>query len=847
MDIFDWYFKQIVTQAQMDWAFDRSQAADHALALDNGITGIVGGITAQEHAPTPDKTTDVLGPGLAYDKDGQRISVADALTVVDCSKDEFGTDSNPPTPAYERYISIFVRFERDLTEPALDGNNITVYTKQLEDFEFFVRLGSEAPAGTAVPAPLMDDAILVCDILVANGFTAITNADYDFSRREDWVRFSGGTIGDRDYGTSKEAVEDMLSLIDSWGGALPFTFTSQWFGPSAVAGPTPPPSTMQEALDAIVYDLALATGAAGGAEKVGAKDSPAYTYLTGWSSASLQTALLSVAANLETHIGGAAPQHPASAITFNPAAYWLTQTNVQAAMDEFLAGLLSQTAGTPGASRIGMNSVAGTQPEAIPATTLNALAIAIYGHLNDRTERAQVEVISGASWFYVQSYIPFSDPEKYFDVQGGIRANAIIGGCAPHGSLEFNGRVGYPYTTIYSDNTDFAAPFIPGSEITDICPFVNVGVSPAGDAFRYPVLLAASNDSNIIVEIRTRADDILFVLPVTHDISGDLGTDKILQIVSDMEQLYVLTDAGGLGTSMNLYAYDESWSLQWNKAIPISPGATPAQQYFTRMIYVNDTSGPSGEGVVVCGAGADDFVGPSISFMRRDGVGSPVNGSMNSSGSANLLDITYNPATGHLIGCNNFQEIVSATFPNMLPGPFGPYLVPTGAIAVQSDRDTVWFVEDGVGSPGSTIEIGGFNAASSAVDALRCQGSIGEIVKTVLPSARGARLCYDGKKMWVSTYDDAANRGGGMTNRRGCLINWQADSLPELVTGFLSADKMPMTELRHFTTPYDRDKNWPTTGNPGRCIYVDGYIFSIHNWRDSVYGSVCRTPASLWR
>lgn len=395
MDIFDWYFKQIVTQSQMDWAFDMVQDAFHSLSLDNDMVGIVQGLDAQQHAPMPDKNVDIVGPGEAYDPEGQRCAVADSLSVVDCSQDEFGTDTDPPTVGFERYLSVFIRFKRDLTEPALDGNNVVVYTKQLESFEFFVRQGAEAPAGTAIPAPLMTDAVLLCDILVAHGFTAILNTDFDLSRRQDWVRFNGAVLGDRVYGTSKEAVEDMLALIEAWGGALPFTFASDWFGATPVAGPVPPPTTVQGALDAIVYDLAEAGPAFSGALLVGAQDSGVFPggFVTPWVAASVQAVLLSLGTDLDAHIGGAPPAHPASSITFAPYS-WIAAAQVQNAIQEIVDDLAATGAGVGGATRVGTEAIAGA-PESIAASTVMAVLTAIYGHLNARTERAVPEIIRG--------------------------------------------------------------------------------------------------------------------------------------------------------------------------------------------------------------------------------------------------------------------------------------------------------------------------------------------------------------------------------------------------------------------------------------------------------------------
>jgi len=408
MDIFDWYFKQIVTQGQMDWAFDRVQSAMYGISVDNDMVGIVDGLTVTQHAPTPDKNVDIAGPGTAFDKSGQRCYVPDLLSVVDCSQDEFGTDSNPPTATYQRYISVFLRFNRNLTDPALDGNNIQVYTKQLESFELFVRLGAEAAPASAVPPPLMDDAILLVDILVTNGFTAIVNGDMDFSRREDWVRFLGSVLGSRVYGTAKEGLEDVLALIESWGGALPFSFGATWFGSVAVAGSSPPPATMQDALNAIVFDLAKAGATPAGTEHIGALDSPAWTYVTNWASASLAAVLASLGGDLNSHIGGAAPYHPASAITF--AAYsFLTSTDVQAAMQEMIDDL-ALTTGTPGATRIGGGAISDS-PTGLAGGTLTAQITALLAAINDRARIASAETIT-ANWIF-DAIIRLADEGAY--------------------------------------------------------------------------------------------------------------------------------------------------------------------------------------------------------------------------------------------------------------------------------------------------------------------------------------------------------------------------------------------------------------------------------------------------
>lgn len=628
MDIFDWYFKQIVTQAQMDWAFDRAQNSMHSLATDNEALGIVNSLGISQHAPMPDKTVDVAGPGTAYDPEGQRIYVGDALTVVDCSQDEFGTDSNPPTVGFERYISVFIRFKRNLTEPKLDGNNVVVYTKQLESFEFFVRLGSEAPAGTAIPALLMTDAVLLCDILVTHGFTAILNADIDLTRRQDWVRFSGAVLGDRAYGTAHDAVEDILAVIEAWGGALPFAFVQQWFGPTAVAGPTPPPTTMQEALDAIVYDLAISGAVDGGAGRVGVQDYTTFGAFVAWAATNVQGALRVIADALDGHIGGGAPAHTAAAVVFTPYSY-LASVNVQAAIQEIVddlavnasaasgasrvgwfdnvvAGLLNgvignttaqgaikalaealqRTAATCGAARIGTDVIAGS-PESASASDVFTILTAIYGHLNARTERATAETVT-AAWRFENAAafvdkareannVRFDNSPMLRSMRGG--SNQPIG----NRSMLASGL---------AQGAEWASPFNQfnevfsggGSTLRDIC----VAFTASGNR-----LLVLADDTGFwLVLIDPDRQTVFAALPLAG--LFPVGTWSIDSICSDGTYLYVkVTDVIGFTHRINACDLAGVVRAGWPAQGTVLPGvgATPLGISFCDKVIVSVLDG----------------------------------------------------------------------------------------------------------------------------------------------------------------------------------------------------------------------------------------------------------------
>lgn len=428
MDLRDWYYKQLVTQGEMDQAFGWAQSADWAQVEDLVFWGIIDQLGVTEEA-TPDLTVDVAGPGLAYGKDGERIFVASTQNV-DCSVDEYGSPTAVVGAGNEKYLSLFVRFARNPQAPEVDGNGLTVYTEQFESYELIVRQGTEAVIPTATAPALLGDAILLADIHLVFGQTQILNADIGVDRREDWVRYSSINFGTVVVGTPKEAVEYALALVDTLWGAFPFSFASTWFGAAPVLGPAPPPTTIQQALDAIVYDIAQAGVGPSGSDLIGVTDSGAFPFVTPWAAADLQSVLMSLAGDLDGHIGGAPPQHPANAITFAPYLY-LSSTDVQAAVQELVDDLLNiagasrvgynqaaisgmwgvtgatvqamvdnivtalyATAPTSGAALIGTAAIPGT-PESEPTSLVMSVLTNIYGHLNDRTERSIAEVVDG--------------------------------------------------------------------------------------------------------------------------------------------------------------------------------------------------------------------------------------------------------------------------------------------------------------------------------------------------------------------------------------------------------------------------------------------------------------------
>jgi hypothetical protein len=308
----NFYYSEIVTASAMNEAFDGVESAIRAVSEDNDITGIVSGFGVTEQAP-PAMAVDVGGPGIAYDKDGKRLSTAATTTAVDCSTDEYGVSTTVTTPGESRYLGIFVRFLERSEDPEIDGNGVSVYTRSYEDIEIFVRQGASAVGPSRVA--LLDNAILLADVLLAFGSTTVTTGMLSVTRREDWLRKVGASLGTKAFGTARDFISDLFDEVDaiSGGGGIAHTYTSTWFGAVAVGtfgGVVV--ADVTDALNAIPADLAVNGAGAGGADLVGAQNYST-TYVS-WASASVQTALEACAAATNGHIAGGAPNHNAVAI-----------------------------------------------------------------------------------------------------------------------------------------------------------------------------------------------------------------------------------------------------------------------------------------------------------------------------------------------------------------------------------------------------------------------------------------------------------------------------------------------------------------------------------------------------
>ncbi len=188
---FDFFFKQVVTEGEIDGAFAGLELADRNVITDLGLSGIASGGIVAEHFPVPDLTVDIAGPLFAHSPLGERLFFA-ALQNVDVSVDDLSVSTAVGTPGNEKIIAVFLKFDRLLSDDRVDGGGNPIKFQQDESFKFVVKQSAEAPIGTAVPPPLEADGILFVDVTLINAQTQVLNADLDFSRRQELVVVAAG-------------------------------------------------------------------------------------------------------------------------------------------------------------------------------------------------------------------------------------------------------------------------------------------------------------------------------------------------------------------------------------------------------------------------------------------------------------------------------------------------------------------------------------------------------------------------------------------------------------------------------------------------------------------------------
>ena len=222
MDRFDWFFKQRVTEAELDAAFDAVELAMWDTITDLQAQGITSGLSVVESA-VPDLNVQ-CSAGVGYDGSGRR-AYREAAGSVDVSQDYTGVPSEPSQAGWERWCSVFIRRTQIEGDPRLDGNDNLIQFSLEESSEIRVRMSVEELAPATSKVPLRDDEILICDVLRLSGQTQIFDADIYFDRRQDLLFLDAGNIPVDDSGWTRISGDTVQDALDSTDGDLVGTWT----------------------------------------------------------------------------------------------------------------------------------------------------------------------------------------------------------------------------------------------------------------------------------------------------------------------------------------------------------------------------------------------------------------------------------------------------------------------------------------------------------------------------------------------------------------------------------------------------------------------------------------------
>ena len=382
-DRVDFYFRQRVTEAELDLACELLEQADRDLASDVGLFGIVTGAIPAKHQPVPDLSVDLSSPTRAYDRLGRRVAFGTDQTV-DCSVDLVGIPTSVNSAGNERWLGVFLRFERQLSDPRTDGNAQQVYFRRDESFELVVRQAPEAPIGSASKVALQQDELLVCDLRLVHGQAQILDEDLELSRRQAFIFAEADSIAvvRGAWSTLQPLLGTVQSSLDEVDAELSAHFSGVGRRHPASDVDLAPHSflssnTVQAALHELLDRLTSTAVDDPGAKRIGADAVVGTPHAL--SPSTIDHQLSQLLGWLNQHLGALTGAHKASSIAAQPHNH-LSATNVQAQLQELVASL-SATVAARGASLIGSAELAG-EPRSLGANTVQGQLSALLALLN---------------------------------------------------------------------------------------------------------------------------------------------------------------------------------------------------------------------------------------------------------------------------------------------------------------------------------------------------------------------------------------------------------------------------------------------------------------------------------
>ncbi len=380
----DFHFKQRVTEAELDLAFTLLEQADHDLAADLGIYGIISGAAPAQHSPVPDLSVDLTSPTRAYDRLGQRIFFGTDQTI-DCASDLVGIPTEITIPGNARWLGVFLRFTRQLSDPRTDGNAQQVFFRHDESFEIIVRQAPEGPSGSEQRVALQADELLICDVHRGYAQSQLLNADIDLSRRQAFIFAQGDAVGVQSgaWTILQPALETAQAALDEVDTELNTHFAGAGRRHPAAAIDFSPSGfitsdDLQAALTELITLLSSATSGSPGARLIGADAIPGSPHVIPASNINSQLSqLLNL---LNNHVSAATAAHHASAINSAPHGH-ISSTSVQAQLQEIVNDL-SSTLSSQGANLVGNASLSGS-PHTLASGNLRSHVWSLLTWLNE--------------------------------------------------------------------------------------------------------------------------------------------------------------------------------------------------------------------------------------------------------------------------------------------------------------------------------------------------------------------------------------------------------------------------------------------------------------------------------
>jgi hypothetical protein len=298
-DMRDWYYRQKVLEDELDGAFGALETADWRVIADLGLCrhnsepGVYGGIAWGFNAMHLSGLDIFINPGAAYREDGKRTGTSTNYTVNtaytgSCPIGQGGHGDGttvlgaPGDVGKECIVSIFLAFDRLLSDERYDGYNQKVYFKRNESFHFYLTMGAHkliVDPGDPTPPARETDGFLVADVRLQNPSGTVTYHSISQTRREWMLNLSAINAPHKTITTGRirEAIYQLLEYYNEHinGNAdrhpandIDFAPTQVWadgtggtYGTATVVG---------NAINDIVIDLSQITEVAG-AKRVGAK------------------------------------------------------------------------------------------------------------------------------------------------------------------------------------------------------------------------------------------------------------------------------------------------------------------------------------------------------------------------------------------------------------------------------------------------------------------------------------------------------------------------------------------------------------------------------------------------